>query len=71
MKEQIGFITKVIIASWILSVMIKYSDKVLTLAPTNVNALVIVFAPCLLMLCFLSWRYWLDKNNNGIEVSDK
>ncbi len=65
MKNQIGFIAKILVASWVISVIIKYSDKVFTLAPTNTNALVIVLTPCLLMLCFLSWRYFLDRSKNS------
>ena len=70
MKNQIGFITKVLIVSWLLSITIKHSDKLLVLAPTNVNALVIVFTPCLLMLGFLSWKYLLE-DNNEIEAEEK
>ena len=71
MKDKIIFITKVLIASWLLSIGIKYSEKLLVLAPTNINAIVIVFAPCVMMLAFLGWKYWQDINNTEIKSNEK
>ncbi len=70
MNNQIGFIAKLLIASWVLSVMIKQIDKVLVLAPTSFNALVIVFAPCLLMLLFLSWRYFQENPQKSSTIDN-
>ena len=64
MKDQISFIIKVLIASWILSLGIKYSETLFVIAPTNINAMIIVFTPCILMASFLSWKYLLGDNNN-------
>ena len=69
MKDQISFVAKVLIASWLLSLGIKYSDQLLVLSPTNTNAVVIVFTPCLLMAVFLIWKYLTDSNE--IEAKDK
>ena len=71
MKDKIIFITKVLIASWLLSIGIKYSENLLVLAPTNINAIVIVFTPCLIMVAFLGWKYWQDIYNTAIKIKEK
>ncbi|MDJ0649695.1 MAG: hypothetical protein QNJ60_13450 [Xenococcaceae cyanobacterium MO_188.B19] len=71
MKDKIIFITKVLIASWLLSVGIKYTEKILVLAPTNINAISIVFAPCFAMVAFLGWKYLQDINNTEIKSNEK
>lgn len=71
MKDKISFVVKVVIASWLLSLGIKYSDRILVLNATNTNAVLIVFTPCLLMAVFLIWKYFTDSNSNEIEAQDK
>ncbi len=71
MKDKTIFITKVLIASWLLSVVIKYSETILVLAPTNINAIFIVFTPCFAMAAFLGWKYWQDINNPEIKSDEK
>ncbi len=71
MKDKIIFITKVLIASWLLSIGIKYSENLLVLAPTNINAIVIVFTPCFIMVAFLGWKYWQDIHNTAIKIKEK
>ena len=71
MKSQIVFIVKVIIASWLLSVAIKYSEQFLVIAPTNFNAILIVLTPCLLMLALLIYKYFSSQKDNEIEISEK
>ncbi|HHP7232501.1 MAG TPA: hypothetical protein ACFCUY_16780 [Xenococcaceae cyanobacterium] len=62
MKDQILFITKVLVASWLIAVMIKYSERIFAIAPTNFNALVIVFLPFVLLLITLCWSYFQESN---------
>ena len=59
-----SFLLKIIIASLILSLMIKYLGPLLSLAPNNVNALIIVMILPLLITLFLSNKM-LDKSSNS------
>ena len=71
MKDKIIFITKVLIASWLLSIGIKYSEKLLLLDHTNMNAIFIVFTPCFMMAAFLGWKYLQNINNSEIKSYEK
>ncbi len=64
MNETISFLVKIIIASLIVSLMIKYLGPLLSLAPSNVNALIIVMILPLSITLFLSNKI-LDNSSNS------
>lgn len=64
MNETISFLIKIIIASLILSLMIKYFGPFLSLPPTNVNAIIMVMILPLMITLFLSNKI-LDKSSNS------
>ncbi len=64
MKEIISFLIKIIIASLIISLMIKYLGSFLYLAPTNLNAMIMVMILPLIITLFLSNKI-LDKSSNS------
>ena len=49
MDSQIGFILKIAIASFLLSVLIKYGGQLLPLNPTDTIALIIVLFPSVVL----------------------
>lgn len=56
MNSEIGFIVKVLILSTVLSVLIKYGGQMAAIAPTQVNVLLGVFLPTIVMAILLRWR---------------
>jgi hypothetical protein len=56
MNHNVGFVLKVLISSLLLAIAIKYGGPFLPLAPTSVNALILVLLPTLIMAGVLSWR---------------
>jgi hypothetical protein len=56
MAEQSKFLIKIVGLSAVLSVLVKYGGRVLDLAPTPVNALVIVLLPVAIVGGVLGWR---------------
>jgi len=57
MKDRAVFILKILIVSWLLSVLIKYGGEYLPLEPTTATALTIVLMPSLVIGLILGWRY--------------
>jgi hypothetical protein len=56
MNTQAGFIGKILFFSTLISILIKYSDRIIHLAPSDNIALVIVLLPSLLLGLTLIWR---------------
>ncbi|MDJ0659132.1 MAG: hypothetical protein QNJ42_06535 [Crocosphaera sp.] len=54
MNETIDFLIKIFIASLILSLLIKYLGPLLSLAPSNLNALIIVMIVPVIVTVFLT-----------------
>ena len=61
MSGQFVFITKVILASWLISCLIKYVLPKLSIASSNVNALVAVCLPSLIIGVLLWQRTKVQK----------
>ncbi|MFW6264289.1 MAG: hypothetical protein ACOC3E_02070 [Cyanobacteriota bacterium] len=59
-NSGLGFILKVFAASTLLSVLVKYGGRYLPVAPTSLNALVIVLLPTVVMAIVLWWRSQSD-----------
>ena len=57
MNTQVGFILKVVILSAILSFVIKDEGKLIPLTPTNLNAIIVVLLPTLILSLILGWRW--------------
>ena len=57
MNSKIGFISKIAIASFLISVLIKYGGQLLPLNPNNAIALTIVLLPSLVFAIILGFRY--------------
>lgn len=56
MLEQSKFLIKIVGLSAVLSVMVKYGGRVLDLAPTPVNAMIMVLLPVVVVGGVLGWR---------------
>ncbi|MDP5338335.1 MAG: hypothetical protein NWQ28_07135 [Nodularia sp. (in: cyanobacteria)] len=57
MKNNLGFMVKLLVLSGLLSVLIKYAGPHLSIAPTNTNALIIVLLPIVMIAIALFWRF--------------
>ena len=57
MNNQIGFILKIAIASFVLSALIKYGGQALPLNPTNTIALIIVLLPSIILALLFGVKY--------------
>lgn len=55
--KQTGFILKVLLISVALSLLIKYGGPTITILPTPINVLILVFMPTLVMAIALGTRY--------------
>ncbi len=64
MNETISFLIKIIIGSLILSLIIKYLGPLLSIPPSNMNALIIVIILPLIIALFLSKKV-LNKVSNS------
>lgn len=64
MENQTGFILKVLVISAGLSVLIKYGDRLLDIAATPVNVLILVFLPTVIMAIALLWRSRQQRQQN-------
>ncbi len=64
MNETISFLIKIIIPSLILSLIIKYVSPLLSISPTNINAIIIVMILPLIITLFLSKKL-LDNRSNS------
>jgi hypothetical protein len=56
MSGQIGFILKVVLVSTILSLLVKYGGRILSIPPTPTNASIAILIPPILMALVLWWR---------------
>ena len=57
MNTQAGFILKVVFLSAILSFLIKYGGRFIPITSANVNALILVLLPTLILSLILVWRW--------------
>ncbi len=56
MNDRLSFIFKVLFASTILSVIVKYGGGLLSISPTPINAIVAISLPTLILSIILAWR---------------
>jgi membrane protein implicated in regulation of membrane protease activity len=56
MNTNTGFILKVFLMSIALSLAIKYGGPILSIPSTNLNALIAVFTPSIILATILGWR---------------
>ena len=63
MNNQAGFILKVIFLSAILSFLIKYGGKFVPINSSNLDALILVVLPTLILSVILGWR-WTQQAKN-------
>jgi len=64
MKNNFGFVVKLLVLSGLLSVLIKYAGPILSIAATDTNALIIVLLPNVMMAIALFWRFQLAQKQN-------
>ena len=57
MNSKIVFISKIAIASFFLSLIIKYGGQTLPIFPTNTIALIIILLPSIILGIILGFRY--------------
>jgi hypothetical protein len=57
MNNQFGFLVKVLFFSALISVLIKYVAPIIPIPQSNVNALVLVLCPTVIMAVLLSLRF--------------
>ncbi len=57
MNTQVGFILKIVLLSAILSFFIKDGGKFIPLTQTNLNAIIIVLLPTIILSLVLGWRW--------------
>jgi hypothetical protein len=62
MKNQLGFLLKLLLFSALLSVFIKYADP-LWIPATGTNALIMVLSPTVIVAFVLLWRLPKQKQN--------
>ncbi len=56
LNNQIGFLSKVLGLSAVVSIIIKYGGQAVEITPTTFNAIVGISIPPLLMIFALVWR---------------
>ncbi|WP_427157161.1 hypothetical protein ACQFX9_17140 [Aliinostoc sp. HNIBRCY26] len=61
MENQLSFIVKLLLASALLSALIKYVAPYFPLPATDATALVTVLLPTLIMAIALAWRFQAQK----------
>ncbi|WP_066377679.1 MULTISPECIES: hypothetical protein [unclassified Anabaena] len=61
MENQLGFIVKLLVISTLLSVLLKYTAPHPPIPATDVNALIIVLLPTVIMAIALWWRSQTQK----------
>ncbi|HYW20117.1 MAG TPA: hypothetical protein VE956_12550 [Nodularia sp. (in: cyanobacteria)] len=64
MKNNFGFVVKLLVLSGLLSVLIKYAGPILSIAATDTNALIIVLLPNVIMAIALFWRFQSAQKQN-------
>lgn len=63
MENQLGLIVKLLLFSVLLSLLIKYAAPSLEIPATNINALIIVLLPTIIMAIALLWRFQAQQQN--------
>jgi membrane protein implicated in regulation of membrane protease activity len=56
MRNKVIAIVKILILSTALSVFIKYGGQMVAIAPTQIDVLLGVFSPAIVMAILLGWR---------------
>ena len=56
MKQQIGFISKIAIASLVVSELVKYGGRILPLQENDLTALAIVISPSIILAIIFALR---------------
>jgi hypothetical protein len=56
MTSSLGFIVKVLVLSTLLSILIKQSDRLVSIPPNSLNAAIAVFLPTIILALLLIWR---------------
>lgn len=64
MNEKSSFLIKIIISSFLLSLVIKYLAPYLSISSSNINALIIVMILPLIITIFLSKKLWNNNSNS-------
>ncbi|AHJ29396.1 hypothetical protein PN465_02615 [Nodularia spumigena CS-584] len=57
MKNNLGFVVKLLVISSLLSVLIKYAGPNVSIMATDANALIIVLLPTVMIAIALFWRF--------------
>ncbi|MEG5139352.1 hypothetical protein QUB52_20100 [Microcoleus sp. A6-C6] len=66
MNTKISPILKVFCFSATLSLAIKYAGPSLSIPSTNLNALIAVLSPSIILAAILGWRAWQQTQIKGI-----
>jgi hypothetical protein len=56
MNDRIGFILKVLVVSTVISLLIKYGGRLISIPPTSINAAIAVFLPTVILALLLIVR---------------
>ncbi|TAF04531.1 MAG: hypothetical protein EAZ77_15510 [Nostocales cyanobacterium] len=64
MKNQLGFLLKLLLLSTLISLLIKYVGPMLLIPETSTNALILVLLPTMIMITILLWRMPAQKKIN-------
>ncbi len=67
MENQLGLILKVFLLSTLLSISIKYAAPSLAIPGTDINALIIILLPTVILAIALLWRFQAQK---GLGTGD-
>ncbi len=65
MNSNTVFVLKVLILSFIISLLIKYIGPYLSIPATSLNAIIAVSLPAILVASFLLWRTFFDRLNSN------
>ncbi|BCL36808.1 hypothetical protein NSMS1_32550 [Nostoc sp. MS1] len=63
MQNQLSFVVKLLIMSAFLSALIKYAAPLWPIPATDINALILVLSPSIIMAIALLWRFQAQKQN--------
>ncbi len=71
MDSNIGFVSKVLLLSTVLSVAIKYGGPFLAIAPGTINVAIAVILPALIMVIILGGRLLLTGKTPKVSFGEK
>ncbi|MCM2407951.1 hypothetical protein MMC39_18260 [Anabaena sp. CCAP 1446/1C] len=63
MKNQLGFLLKLLLLSTVISLAIKYVGPMFLIPQTSTNALILILLPTITMITILLWRIPAQKQN--------